>query len=197
MEADRSRLEQLAEADCAIGSRQTVDVVEIPGLGRGRLVWKHGPAFFLLNGPSPELPEVGAIGYRVARVSLGGASVTEGSWNRVWLPGHHEMRAKLIEQGEDHGRWFSPLFGDGWLITEKLRYWYRFEDLDGVVRLRFNMSALGMGRPAYYDKMVRARTRMPKMTDPDEENWSTFVTTDGERYTFRRGGTPPIVEKQG
>ncbi len=195
-EVDRSRLEQIYDA--VIGPRQTVDVVEVPGVGRGRIVSANGPTFFLLDGPLPLHPDVGAIAYRVERLDGEGSGVTDGTWKGIRFPGQLTVKAKSIARGDRHDRYYSTIFGDGWLISEATGktpgYWYRFESKEGEVKLRFSMIALGVGRPAYYDKMMRAQTKMPKMDDPDEDNWTTFVAVGGERFAFRRKGPPPAAD---
>ncbi len=183
-EVDRSRLEVV---EATIGPRQTVDIVIVPGLGRGRLVFDHGPKLFICDEPP--------VAYRVERLGSSGSSNVSGSWHEVVFPGQPKITAKQLTHGTRHDRYYSTILGDGWLVTEAKGevpgYWYRFESMEGEVKLRFNMIALGVGRPDYYEKMSRARTRMPKMDDPDEENWTTFVTTSGERFAFRRKGPPP------
>lgn len=184
---DLSKHDRLPPEEITIGSRQTVDVVEIDGV-RGKLVWRNGPAMFM------PLHGYDTIAYRV-RADEGGASSTEGSWRRVWFGGGPELRAKLIERGENHARFFSSAFGDGWMVTEPKLY-MRFETMDGVVRVRFEMVAAGVGRPDYYQKMIRSKSRMPEMKDPDEKNWLTYVSRSGDMFAFRRGGTPPEPETE-
>lgn len=189
-ETNPSRLDRIEGNDLSIGNRQTVDTVEFEGLGRGRLVWDNGPAMFIPDAA------YGTYGYRIARADLGGYTKGVGSWRRVYpRRGEPALRVKLIEHGESHSRWFSPVFGDGWLVFESGAHHVRFETLEGERRLRFSLSAAGVGRPDYYQKMVRSRSSsMPKMTDPDENNWNTYVSSTGEMFTFRRGGPPPAKE---
>lgn len=167
------------------GARQTVDRVEWKGVGVGTLVWKNGPVFFL--------PEDGGDAIHLKRADHGGSSSDpKRSWQRIWTVDGRMFEVDLIERGEEHSRWFSPLFGDGWLVFEAgPGFIHRFEDDAGNVKLRFEVIELCVGRPPYRDRMQRSSTRMPKIDDPDEMNWSTYRTRDGSTFAFRRGGPPP------
>lgn len=191
MQEERQKPEMIAvnvaitsAGTAVIGARQTVDIVELAPWGRGRLVWKNGPAFFLADsGEIVELEKVGAGGAR---------SNPAMSWRGVWEHKDGGMKeAVVIEPGEDHSRWFSPLFGDGWLVFAADYKNVRFESHEGEVKLRFELLELCVGRPEYRMKMMRSATRMPKIDDPDEMNWSTYRTKDGTLLTFRRGGPHP------
>lgn len=173
------------------GPRQTVDRVVMPKLGPGRLVWRNGPALFF--------PDSGDLVIHLHKVDIGGASSEPPrSWQSVWLEPGRRVEADLVERGAWHSRFYSPLFGDGWLVDENKKdatgrseFWERFEDLEGNVKLRFQMIELCVGRPAYREKMQRKSAKMPAIDDPDEMNWSTYRAVDGSIFTFRRGGPPP------
>jgi hypothetical protein len=184
---------ELVGQERAKRSRQTEDIVEllIPGADRrvrGKLVWRNGPAVF-----TPE----GLLPIELHEVQLGGASSEpKRSWRRVrFLPGQAFVDADIIQAGDDHSRWFSPLFGDGWLVFEASvpgkGIGIRFETLDDVLKVRFHLLSICVGRPAYATKMDRSHTRMPAIDDPDEMNWSTLKAEDGSVFTFRRHGPPP------
>ena len=167
------------------GPRQTVDLVVWPERGQGRLIWKNGPAFFV--------PDDGGPVVHLKKADHGGSSSNpKRSWQRAWTLDGRMVEVDLVERGESHNRRYSPLFGDGWLITERgPGYWERFEDDAGNVKVRFEMVELCVGRPPTRHKMQRSTTRMPKIDDPDEMNWSTYRTKDGTMLAFRRGGPPP------
>ena len=171
----------------SVGPRQTIDIVLWPGRGEGRLVWGNGPAFFI--------PDSGEPAIDLVLADYGGTtSNPPRSYLRVWpVAGAPSIEVDLIRHGDSSSRWFSPLFGDGWLVTEATRpgHWMRFEDLNDQIKLRFEMSSLCVGRPAYAEKMRRASHRTPPIDDPDEMNWSTYTTSDGSVFAFRRGGPPP------
>lgn len=179
------------EQDRPRRSRQTEDIVEllIPGADRrvtGKLSWGNGPSTF-----TPE----GLLPIELHRVDLGGASTEpRRSWRRVWfLPGQAPVDADIIQAGDDHSRWYSPLFGDGWLVFESVKpgHWVRFDTLDDETKVRFDLGSICVGRPAYADKMARSQTKMPSIDDPDEMNWSTIRSVDGSVFSFRRKGPPP------
>lgn len=172
------------QEDFKPGRRQSVTIVDLHGHGRGRLVWENGPPFFI--------PDNGEPPFALHRVSAGGASVADGAWENVWITDTFEpLRAKVIECGEMHQPAYSDLFGVGWLVFEKQRQWARFESEDGEVLCRFEWITLSCGRPEHAAKMGRAVTRVPKIDNPDEMNWSTFRTVGGSVLYFRRGGPPP------
>lgn len=169
------------------GPRQTVDVVSLPGFGRGRLIWRNGPSAFV--------SDEGAV-TPLRSVSPGGASTKpKRSWRRVTFLDGRGGEADLESYGENHSRWFSPLFGDGWLVVEASNgsrdIFYRFEDLGGNLRVRFPLRSICVGRPEYAGKVGRSGSRMPKIDDPDEMNWSTVTSMDGSVFSFRREGPPP------
>ena len=178
---------------CSIGSRQTVDTVELPGFGRGQLAWRNGPCRFFPVGGGPPI--------EVASVGGGGASSNPPrSWRRVTMPGATTgIDAELVVTGEHHVKEWSPLFGDGWLITsggvvganDPDRFVFRFEADDGTERVRFRMAQVSVGRPAYAAKMAKSHSRMPLIDDPDEMNWATYTDDNGGVMTFRRGGPRP------
>jgi len=176
------------------GPRQTIDRAVMPGgIGPGQLVWKNGPAFFV--------PDEGPI-VQLHKVDWGGASSEpKRSWNRVWLTPKEMVEADVLAHGDDHSRWFSPLFGDGWLVSERdlnardekghRQLFERFEDMEGNLKVRFEMIELCVGRPAYREKMQKKHSKMPPIDDPDEMSWVTHRSRDGSIFTFRRGGPPP------
>lgn len=198
------------------GSRQTVQVVNLPGHGRGRLVWRNGPAFFAPDEGTPfwlykvmpggsrtvkpidlPPPATGKSLQEIDRKNMEALSSAVGerksfSYERVQIAKDAPvLEAEILERGDTHNRYFSPIFGDGWLVHESTAWWERFETLDGEVKIRFQVVSLSSGRPAYVKKMRKAHSKMPAIDDPDEFNWSTVETKDGSVLTFRRGGPPP------
>lgn len=174
-------------------SRQTEDIVELklPGTdspARGTLRWDNGPATFTPDGQD-------TIELRGAD-SGGASSKPKRSWRTVrFTAGQPTVEADIIKAGEEHQRWFSPIFGDGWLVWETREgpggLWARFETLDDVLAVRFEMVKMTQGRPAYAAKLNRNHTKMPLLDDPDELNWATYEARDGSVFTFRREGPPP------
>lgn len=181
-------MQEEKKAELVPGPRQTITVVDLPGHGRGRLVWRNGPAFFMPDEGDP---------FPVYRADSGGArKVSENksfSWERVQITRDGPvLEAETLEPGEHHDRHYSTIFGDGWLVWERgPGWWHRFETLDGEVKVRFKMLSLSVGRPTYAKKMERSHSRMPAIDDPDEMNWSTYSTDDGSVLAFRREGPPP------
>jgi hypothetical protein len=167
------------------GPRQTIDIVRWPLHGEGRLVWGNGPAFFI--------PDSGEPAIDLVRADWGGTtSDPPRSYQRVWPVAGSPAIEVDLRHGDNHSRWFSPLFGDGWLVTEAgPGHWMRFEDLNDQIKLRFEMRGICVGRPEYAEKMARSPIKTPPVDDPDEMNWSTFRARDGSIFTFRRGGPPP------
>lgn len=171
------------------GPRQTVDTVDIDGV-RGLLVHQNGPAFFL--------PGDGSI-VRLKSATWGGANMAR-HWNVVVHEDGTRQEATVLVRGDTHVRFFSPIFGGGWLVqlgrdmSVKRETGFvseRFEDDDGNVKLNMNWISMCVGRPEYAKKMSRSSTKNPRIEDPDEMNWITYGLQDGSILTFRRGGPPP------
>lgn len=161
---------------------QTVDLVEFPPYGKGRLVWKNGPARFLADS-GEETP--------LFQVSPGGASKERGSWRTVMrTPSSEKEQVPILSPGENHERFWSPVYGEGWLVFEPLSTggWIRFED-EKEVRLRFAWTRMAVGRPQFIEKDARSR-RGALYDDPDEPFWRT-IWGSHTMLSVRRGGPPP------
>lgn len=182
------------------GPRQRIDEITFNDK-RGKLVWQHGPAFFL--------PDDGSEPIVLYRADFGGAGsrdVTQAD-GTTKKESYSYMRVQASKDGptvsvphhgsgDDHARWYSPLFGEGWLVMEgDLRrngWWMRFEDLDGNVKVRFDCIELAVGRPAYVEKSQRSRSsKVVPYEDPDEPNWATYKSRSGDVFSFRRHCAPP------
>lgn len=163
---------------------QTVDLVEFPPYGKGRLVWKNGPARFLADS-GEEIP--------LFQVSPGGASKERGSWRTVRkTPSSEKESVSVLSHGENHERYWSPIFGEGWLVFEPLSTggWIRFED-EEQVKLRFNWTRMAVGRPQFIEKDARSRSsRGALYDDPDEPFWRTIWGVH-TMLSVRRGPPPP------
>lgn len=176
-----------------IGPQQTVDRVRHPQRGEGRLVWRHGPAFFLPDAGEP---------VALVKVDFGGASSEpRRSWRRVVDPVHGELEADVIEAGASYQRAWHPVHGSLWLVDLPGSGWVgegkkkQFVGLpmridpDEGRSFEVRWESISAGTPDLARKRLRATSRIVAGT-PEEECWSTYTLVGGEVIAFRRNGSP-------
>ncbi len=171
--------------DMQPGHRQTVDRALHPTLGEGIAVYENGPAFFQSDAGQVE---------RMAKIGLGGSG-SNGSYLVARTTGGDRIELKTTkrQRGDHHCRRWSPIFGDGWLVLEstphgeRLGYMPARFDADSGTVVRFKVTVMHVNRPAFYK--ANAKKKKP-MLDPEEEQWTTYVSKDGETLIFRNTAPP-------
>ncbi len=167
-------------SDIKPGPRQTVDRALHPTLGEGIAVYENGPAFFQADSGEVQ---------HMAKLGLGGAG-NNGSYLVARTTGGEriELNTTKRQRGEHHSHRWSPIFGDGWLVLEssppgdRLGYIPARFDAHGGAVVRFKVTVMHVNRPAFY--AANSKKKKP-MVDPEEEQWTTYVSKDGETLIFR------------
>lgn len=161
----------------AIGERQTVGRALHPTLGEGRVVYRHGPAFFIADSGEVE---------HFARVTNGGASA--GPPPSSWVTAHRADGSsfKLEQHGRDHGRSHDRVVTEdgrpGWLSwwTDEFGTWcHVFEGDDGGVT-KFAASYWHIGHPKDRRKKKLPAARAHLMTIGGRGDFTFVYSREGD-----------------
>lgn len=170
-----------------IGERQTVQHAKHPTLGKGRLVYDNGPAFFIAD--SGEIERYDEAGWAGSGVD-GSRAYGQNGAVRV------ELNTTDRKCGPHHERIVTRDGRAGWLVTwmddvskRERFFWDRFEPDDGGDPIVMMNTGWWLGEPKHKD------ARASKVPIEARKPWVTKESVGGHHFTFRRESDPAPPEK--
>lgn len=166
------------------GPRQTQQRGTHEKLGPGLAVFENGPSFFIPDSGEP-----------VEMFIAHGGSSSKPT-RRLWLRSSEgEIDITDEPRCDSHKPAWHPRMGPGWLVWMPLKEHscpMRFEADSGEM-LAFEFEGVRVGKPGKEPKRPTGRDK-PKSAELVEwEQWTTFKSTDGEVFVFRKSA-PAVTE---
>ena len=168
------------------GPRQTQQRGTHATLGLGLAVFENGPSFFIPDGGEP-----------VEMFIAHGGSSSKPT-RRAWLRSSEgEIDITGEKRGDSHKTAWHPRLGPGWLVwmpLEENRCPMRFDADSGEV-LAFAWEECRVGKPGKEPKRPKTREQAKSAELLEWEQWTTFKSTDGEVFVFRKSAPEAAAEK--